>query len=329
LIGPLRINGTAASGDFYVPLATSEGALVASYNRGAKAVSLAGGVSVVCIAERVGRAPGFVFESMSQAARFLGFCLDHLDEMKSVAAETTRHGALADVRIAWDGNWVVLFLEFTTGEAAGQNMVTIAADAICRRLVGAAPVAPAAWAIDSNLSGDKKASHQSFQGVRGKRVIGEAHLPRGVVEEDLRISSAEVARFWRLFTAYGVKSGSIGVQGHYANALAAIYVACGQDVACVSESSVGFTRMEDGPDGSLHVSVDLPNLIVGTVGGGTALPSQRDCLALLGCTGEGGARRLAEICAATALAGEVSGAAALAAGHFARAHETLGRKRSI
>jgi hydroxymethylglutaryl-CoA reductase (NADPH) len=326
VVGPLRVRGLDASGDFYVPMATTEGALVASYNRGAKAVSLAGGVSVACIAERVGRAPGFRFRNMSDAATFVDFALRHVDEMKRIAGTTTSHGHLADVRVSWDADTVVLFLEFATGEAAGQNMVTLSSDAVCRHLLAHAPVAPEAWAIDSNLSGDKKATHLSLLSVRGKKVIAEASLPAALVERELRVTVSQCVRFWRLFSCFGMQSGSIGVHGHYANALAAVYLACGQDVAAVSESAVGWTRIEATEEGDLYISVDLPNVIVGTVGGGTGLPTQRECLDLLGCHGPGSARKLAEICGAVALSGELSGAAALAAGHFADAHRSLGRK---
>jgi len=123
----------------------------------------------------------------------------------------------------------------------------------------------------------------------------------------------------------GVLSGTIGVQGHYANGLAALYIACGQDAACVSESAVGVTRFELGDDGSLYAAVTMPNLIVGTVGGGTGLPSQRACLELLGLAGPGNAQALAEVCAAVSLAGELSIIGALAAGHFTRAHRQLAR----
>jgi hydroxymethylglutaryl-CoA reductase (NADPH) len=327
VIGPLRIRGSEASGDFFVPMATTEGALVASYNRGAKAVSLAGGVSVVCVAERVGRAPGFRFRTVGDAARFIEFVTAHIGVMKEVAGATTRHGSLADVRISWDADTVVLLLEFTTGDASGQNMVTLASDAVCRDLLARAPVAPEWWAIDSNLSGDKKATHLSLLSVRGKKVTAQVVLPAALVEQELRVTVAECVRFWRLFSFFGTESGSIGVHGHYANALCAIYLACGQDAAAVSESAVGITRIESTERGELLISVNMPNVIVGTVGGGTQLPTQRECLDMLGCRGPGSARKLAEICGAVALAGELSGAAALAAGHFSSAHRNLGRRK--
>jgi hydroxymethylglutaryl-CoA reductase (NADPH) len=136
-----------------------------------------------------------------------------------------------------------------------------------------------------------------------------------------------MAEYWRSSTIGTIQSGSIGAQGHYANGLTALFIATGQDVACVSEASVGITRMELTADGGLYVSVTLPNLIVGTVGGGTSLPTQKECLELLGCYGTGKNRKFAEICGALVLAGEISIAAALSAGRFTAAHQKFGRKK--
>jgi hydroxymethylglutaryl-CoA reductase (NADPH) len=327
IAGPLRVNGTEARGDYYVPLATTEGALVASYNRGAKVVSQSGGVSVVCVAERVQRAPGFQFADMAEAARFIEFALVHVDQMRDVVATTTRHGTLIDVGVSWDADTVVLLLCFETGEAAGQNIVTLAADAVARRLVQESPVKPIHWSVEANLFGEKKANHLALTGVRGKKVLAEAIIAAALVEKELNTTVAICTRFWRLWVTTGIESGSIGVQGHCANGLAALFLACGQDVAAVAEAVVGWTRVETTASGDLRLSVNLPNVIVGTVGGGTALPTQRDCLSLLDCHGPGSARKFAEICGALVLAGELSAITAMASGDFAGAHARLARKR--
>jgi hydroxymethylglutaryl-CoA reductase (NADPH) len=136
-----------------------------------------------------------------------------------------------------------------------------------------------------------------------------------------------MAEYWQASTVGTIQTGSIGAQGHYANGLAALFIATGQDAACVSEASVGITRMEVTADGGLYAAVTLPNLIVGTVGGGTGLPTQRECLELMDCYGSGKARKFAEICAAVVLSGELSIAAALSVGHFTSAHQKLGRKK--
>lgn len=327
VIGPLRINGIYANGDFYVPLATSEGALVASYNRGAKIITLSGGVRSVCLTERVSRAPGFIFQDLPEAGEFIVWVVQHFDELKKVIAGTTAHGRLEDLKVTLEGKYVYLHFEYTTGDAAGQNMVTLATDAACRHIISECPVKPQHWFIESNMSGDKKATAMSLLFVRGKKVTAEIVIPRKLVTRLLHTTPEKVMEYWKMSFVGSVQSGSIGVQGHYANGLAALFIACGQDAACVAEASVGITRADITVDNDLYISVSLPNLIVGTVGGGTDLPTQRECLEMIGCKGEGTARKLAEICAATLLAGEVSIMGAIAAGQFALAHARYGRKK--
>ena len=327
LAGPLRVNGLAAQGDYYVPLATTEAALVASYHRGAHVLTLAGGCTTLILNEGVGRAPAFAFASLLEAGNFVQWCLAHFDELKAAAEATTRHGRLRDLRVTVEGNHVYLLLEYTTGDASGQNMVTIATQAVCDLIAATCPIRPAYFFVEGNMSGDKKASAQSFQAVRGRKVAAEARLSAALVARHLHTTPQKMVDYWRTSAIGGVLSGTIGVQGHYANGLAALFIACGQDAACVSEAAVGVTRFEVGPDGELYAAVTLPNLIVGTVGGGTGLPSQRACLDVLGLAGAGHARAFAEVSAAVALAGEISIIAALSAHQFAQAHARLARGR--
>jgi hydroxymethylglutaryl-CoA reductase (NADPH) len=225
-----------------------------------------------------------------------------------------------------EGNQVLCIFDYTTGDAAGQNMVTICTDTICQFILENTPIKPQLWYIESNYSGDKKATVVSFSTVRGKKVTAEAMISEKVVKEVLFTTSNEIATYWQTSTVAALQSGSIGIQGHFANALTALFMACGQDVACVSEAYVGITRMEVSKKGDLYITITLPSLVVGTVGGGTRLPTQKECLELIGCYGEGGARKFAEICGALVLAGELSIAAALASGSFAKAHRLFGRK---
>jgi hydroxymethylglutaryl-CoA reductase (NADPH) len=327
IAGPLRVNGLFAQGDYYVPLATTEAALVASYNRGSLLITAAGGCSAALLDEGVSRAPGFAFESLAEVGGFLGWVAREIETLKQVAEATTRHGRFKDLHISLEGNHVYLIFDFTTGDAAGQNMVTIATDAIVSHIVQHSPYKPKYHFVEANHSGDKKASAQSFQRVRGKKVTAELRLPAALVEKVLHTTPRMMVDYWRMSALGGVLSGTLGVQGHYANGLAALYIACGQDAACVSESAVGVTRMETTDDGDLYVAVTLPNLIVGTVGGGTGLPTQRACLEILGLAGSGHARAFAEVAAALCLAGELSIIGALCAGHFTRAHQTLARRR--
>ncbi len=328
VIGPLRVRGTAANGDFYIPLATTEGALVASCQRGSQAISRSGGASACCFTESVSRAPCFAFERLTEAGQFLAWVLPQYDRLQEVVASTSRHCQLLDLRTTVIGKEVYLAFEFTTGDAAGQNMVTIATEAICKSILTGAPVQPSRWFLDGNLSGDKKATMLGFTYARGKKVVADVVVQREVVRRFLHTEPDEMFRYWQVSMLGGVQSGSIGVQGHFSNSLAAMFIACGQDAACVSEASVGVTRMDVTPDGDLYVAVSLPNLIVGTVGGGTRLPTQRECLEMMDCYGSGKARKLAEICAVTVMAGEISIIAALTAGHFGQAHATYGRQHA-
>jgi hydroxymethylglutaryl-CoA reductase (NADPH) len=327
LIGPLRVNGVDAKGDFYVPLATTEGALVASYHRGAQVASRSGGVTSICLTERVQRSPSFKFRSFGECGIFLIWVLDHRDELQRIVTDMSAHARLEEIRPNMDGNQIALVFEYTTGDAAGQNMVTICTDAICRHIVEHNPTKPIVWYVEGNLSGDKKATALSFTSVRGKKVTAECRVPRELVRTLLHTTPESIMDYWKTSVLNGVQSGSIGVNGHFANGLAALFLACGQDVACVSEASVGTTRFDLLDEGDLYICVTLPNLIVGTVGGGTWLPTQRECLGILGCVGDGTARKFAEICAATILCGELSIVASLAAGDFAKAHALFGRRR--
>ncbi len=328
LAGPLRVNGLFAQGDYYIPLATTEAALVASYNRGAQLISEAGGCSAMLLDEGVGRAPGFAFRTLEECGLFVTWVLSQWEAFQRAADSTTRYGKLLDMRIAIEGNHVYLHFDFETADAAGQNMVTIATEAICAYITQHCPIVPQYFFVEANLSGDKKASAQSLLTVRGKKVSAEVIIPAELVHERLHTSPERMADFCRMGSMGAVLSGTIGVQGHFANGLAALYIACGQDAACVAESAVGVTRFEVTPEGSLYATVTLPNLIVGTVGGGTKLPSQHACLDILGLARPEKAQALAEVCAGVCLSGEISLAAALCAGHFTRAHERLARNRT-
>jgi hydroxymethylglutaryl-CoA reductase (NADPH) len=327
MAGPILINGTIAHGDFFVPLATTEGALVASYNRGMKACRLSGGITTVCLSEGVQRCPFFKFKTIGEVGLFLMWIQDNMAKFSDIVSKTSRYAKLKDVRTTVEGNTVILTFEYTTGDAAGQNMVTICTDQICQFVLSNFSIKPVQWYIESNYSGDKKATAVSFTNVRGKKVTAEVIITKEICEKTLKTTPELISHYWQSSTLGAIQSGSIGAQGHVANGLTAIFLACGQDVACVSESSIGLTRMQVNTDGDLYVALTLPSLIVGTVGGGTALSTQKECLEMLGCTGSGSARKFAEICCAIALAGELSIASAMSANHFTSAHKNLGRSK--
>ncbi len=328
VIGPLRVNGIFAKGDFYVPLATSEAALVASYGRGARLISSVGGCTTGTLAEGVHRSPGFAFATTTEAGLFVSWVCLNFEVLKAAAETTTRHGKLVELSPHVEGDHVYLVCSYTTGDAAGQNMVTLATEAVCAAILELSPVKPVYWFVEANFSGDKKASAMSFVGVRGRKVTASVELPGEEIARQLHTTSKRMEDYWRMSALGGVMSGSIGVQGHYANGLAALYLATGQDAACVAESAVGVTRMELREANRLFVSVTLPNIIVGTVGGGTGLPTQSAGLNILGLKGAGNARALAEVCAAVCLAGELSIIGALCAHEFASAHKNLARGKA-
>lgn len=326
IAGPLRVNGLHAQDDYLVPLATTEAALVASYNRGAQLITKAGGASAMLLNEGVTRTPVFVFETLSEAGQFVAWVTTQYEQFKHIAETTTSHGKLHDINVNIEGNHVYLVFEYHTGDASGQNMVTIATNEVYHHVLKTTPIEPKEAFLDGNLSGDKKANNYTLRHVRGKKVTAEVTIKRALVERYLHTTPEKMARFGQVTTTGAALSGSIGVNAHYANALAALYIACGQDAACVAESAIGMTRMEVNSQGELYASVTLPNLMVGTVGGGTGLPSQRACLEILGLYGAGHAKALAEMAAALCLAGELSIVGAFCADHFSRAHQKLARK---
>lgn len=197
IIGPLHIKGTEAKGDFYVPLATSEGALIASYHRGSKATRLSGGISCVCLTEGVQRTPLFRFNNLSEVGSFLRWVLESIDIFKKIVHENSKHAILEDLRINIEGNQVLLIFEYTTGDASGQNMVTFCTEAVCKYINHHTPVKPKFWFIESNYSGDKKATAVSFTNVRGKKVTAEVVVKRDVAKKILFAEPKEIWQYWK------------------------------------------------------------------------------------------------------------------------------------
>jgi len=329
--GPLRVLGEYARGDFYIPLATTEGALVASVNRGAKAVTMAGGARTRVLRDGMARAPLLWTPSLEEAVRLVEWVRENMEEVRRAAESTTRHGRLLEVQPFIAGNLVWLRFVYHTGDAMGMNMATIATDAAVRRILEGFPGEARLVAISGNMCTDKKPAATNLILGRGKTVTAEALLPRRVVEETLKTTPEAIDYVAKAKNLLGsAMAGSLGgFNAHAANVVAAIFIATGQDVAQVVESSTTFTWTEL-RGGDLYISVTMPSLEVGTVGGGTRLPTQREALQLLGAAGGGdppgsNARKLAEIIAATVLAAELNLLAALARNELARAHRLLGR----
>ncbi len=328
--GPLRVNGMYAKGDFYIPLATTEGALVASVNRGCKAVTEAGGARTAILYDGMARAPVLWTPSVEEAVRLVKWVEENMEKLREAAESTTRHGKLKRIRYWITGNLVWLRFEYETGDAMGMNMATIATDKALERLVKEYDGEVRVIALSGNMCVDKKPAVLNALLGRGKTVVAEALIPRHVVEKVLKTTPEAIHEVNTAKNLLGsARAGSVSFNAHYANIIAAIFIATGQDVAQVVESSMGYTWTEV-RNGDLYISVTLPSLEVGTVGGGTRLPTQREALALMGVAGSGNppgtnAKKFAEIVAAAVLAGELSLLAALAAGHLAKAHIRLGR----
>jgi hydroxymethylglutaryl-CoA reductase (NADPH) len=324
IIGPLTVNGSHASGDFFVPLSTTEGALVVSYNRGARAISLSGGANAVIYRDRIQRAPFFVLENAFKAVAFLKWFEQHFETIQKIADSTTSHGKLESYYSIIQGRIVYIRLDFFTGDAMGMNMVTKATHELCQYIKNNFPIDR--YVIESNMAVDKKPSQINMILGRGKSVTAEVFLKERIISKLLHTTAREIDIAYRQQVTGGQLAGVMGSNGHAANGLAAVFLACGQDLANISESCTGFIYTEVmGND--LYVSLNLPSLIVGTVGGGVSLPTQRECLEILGCYGDGKVRKFAEIVACTVLAGEISLAASIVAGDFVTAHEKYGRNR--
>jgi len=311
-------------------LATTEGALVASINRGCKAITVGGGARARVISDGMARAPLIRTESVEKALELVKWVESNENVLREAASRTTKHGALEKIQPFIVGNLVWLRLVYRTGDAMGMNMATIASDEVCKVIEKSFPEAECV-ALSGNMCVDKKPSCLNKLLGRGKYVVAEALLPRDVVVKILKTEPEAIHYINISKNLMGSAAAcSLSFNAHFANIIAAIFIATGQDVAQVVESSLGYTWTELREDGSLYISVTLPSLEVGTVGGGTWLPTQREALELLGVAGGGSppgtnALKFAEIVASAVLAGELNLLAALAAGHLARAHEKLGR----
>jgi hydroxymethylglutaryl-CoA reductase (NADPH) len=326
IAGPLRVNGEHAQGDFYVPLATTEGTLVASYNRGMKVLTEAGGVMATVSEDIMQRSPGFIFENARKAKAFRAWVAEHFEEIKAVADATSTVGRLREIDPYATNKFLFLRFNYTTGDAAGQNMVSKATHAACEWIRRNCPLVEHFY-LESNFSTDKKHSHLNALRTRGKRVTAEAWIPRELLIGRMRVTPERLRHQRSVAHTGAYLAGAVNNGSHAANAVAAIFIATGQDLGNVAESSAAISFVEVMDNGDYYMSITLPALIVATYGGGTGLPTQRECLELLGCYGRGKVHKFAEIVAATVLAGELSLASAIATEEWVESHEKYGRNR--
>ena len=326
LAGPIHITGEHARGDFYIPMATTEGTLLASYSRGMRAISESGGVKTTVVKHSMQRAPVFLFADAMQAREFGAWLVSRFDAIKAAAETTTRSGKLFEIEQYPVANMLYTRFCYTTGDAAGQNMTSKATFAACEWIKANHPDQPR-YILSGAIDTDKKHSAMNMIQTRGKRVIAEFTLKREVARDLLRIDTAQLYRYRQIAAVGALQAGSAYSGAHAANGIAALFIATGQDAANVAESHGGITYGQLLENGDYYWSVTLPALICATHGGGTGLPSQRECLEILGCVGTGKADKLAEIIAAVVLAGDVSLTSAVLAGDWVSSHDALGRNR--
>ena len=326
LAGPLLVNGEYAQGEFFVPLATTEGTLVASYNRGMKLLRESGGVTTTVVDDAMQRAPVFVFLTAREAKDFGIWIKENFDEIKSKADATTSVGRLRDIQQFPASRFLYLRFNYTTGDAAGQNMVGKATRAACDWIVSVYKNIER-YQLEGSFATDKKTSWVNTLNTRGKKVIAEATISAQKLKEIMHVSVEQIFEA-RLASQLGGYLAGVNNNGaHSANGITAMFIACGQDVANVAESSAAAVYAEITKSGNYYFSITIPSLIVATYGGGTGLPTQRECLEMLGCYGAGKAKKFAEIVAATVLCGELSLGTAVIADEWVSSHEQFGRNR--
>lgn len=326
LAGPLHIRGEHVDEELVIPMATTEGSLVASYSRGMKVLNLAGGVKTTVILSFMQRAPVFAFPDARKARDFYNWIPEQLEPLQEICNSTTRVGKLVYIERYLTNRFVYLRFNYQTGDAAGQNMVTKATEAGCRWIMANFKGIDLYY-LESNFATDKKASHVNTLSTRGKRVVAECTIPEEVLVQNLRVKPEHIAHHYNISGHAAFVSGATNNGLQSANGLTALFIATGQDVANVAESSAGIFHCEVTPENELYINFTIPSLIVGTYGGGTSLPTQRECLEILGAFGNGKVDRFAEIVAGVVLAGEISLAGAISSNEWVWAHEKFGRNR--
>ena len=320
--GPLKIEGKYANGEYYVPICTLEGTLALSMTRGMIATHRCDGIRVSHIKQELSRAPVFTFDNLNKSADFMSWIDKNFKEIKSVAESTTNHGKLLRIDQYPIQNYVILDFILDTGNAAGQNMVTLAAKTSCDYIK---EKTGAEFFLESGFNSDKKASARNMIMGRGHSVIAETTISNSVIRSILDVDISNLKKYQEIGPTTTRLAGTEGCHLHISNALTAIYLATGQDTACVAENSIGHYQIEP-QENDVKFRLTLPSMTIGTVGGGTRLSPQQQNLKLLGCdTGDTAARKLAEIICASALALEISLFSALASHTFTRAHMKYGR----
>ena len=324
IIGPVKIKGDYAKGDFYVPLATTEGAIISTYHYGANVVNKTEGISTKVLSNNIHISPAFEINNLSDAIYFIEWINTNFVEIKKQAESTTKHGILKSIDTNIVGQRVVVKFNYYTADAQGMNMINVATDFACKFISNQTKKK---FFIRSNFSSVKKISIRNcFEGY-GRDVVAEVVLSKKILKMMLKVTPEQMLEQFHLCYTVSAEAGMLGVNAQASNAIAAIYLACGQDIADLSTSTICNGICNINSNGDLFASVHLSNLLIGTVGGGTGLGTQRECLEMIDCYGKDKADKLAEVIAAVVLCGEIATTAALANGNFIQAHATLGRNK--
>ena len=326
LAGPMIINGEYAKGEFMVPLATTEGTLVASYNRGMKLMNMNGGVKSTVIDDAMQRAPVFVFEDARGARDFVAWVKNNMSTIREEAESTSSVAKLTYIDHFLSNKFAFLRFNYKTGDAAGQNMVGRATFAACGWILDHYKGVKDFY-LESNFATDKKASQINIMRTRGKRVVSEITIKREHLLNVMRVEPKQIDYHARVAAIGSFLSGVNNTGLHSPNGITAMFIATGQDVANVSESSAGIMYSELTDEGDLYLSLTIPSLIVATYGGGTGIGTQKECLELMDCYGRDRVYKFAEIVGAVALAGEISLASAISSSDWVSSHEAYGRNR--
>lgn len=332
LVGPLVFEDNDEKEIVFTALGTLEGALIASINRGAKALSLSGGVRAEVLRQRMSRAPTFIFETEAESQSFASFCTTKFEAICNLIKQYSNHAELLYIRPISDKHILHLKFVYETGDAAGQNMTTIcswhAILWLLDQFEDSFQIRPIDFVLEGNGASDKKVSQINIEEGRGIDVVATAFLSTKVMQDVLRTSPKQMLRFWEPSRQLAKKDGMLGYNINVANSIAAFFVATGQDLASIHESGLGFLELQ-AAEGGLKLELRLPNLVIGTVGGGTQIPKQAQILKMMGCSGSGKVKRFAKLIASFALGLEISTYAAMVSGEFAKAHEMLGRNRPV
>ena len=324
IAGPLVVHTSRGRAEVYVPMATSEGALVASHSRGMRLIRASGGARSRVVHEGLTQNPILVYDDATEALAARGALAGLRDEFEREVERRSNHGRLIDVLGQVVGNRLIVRLTFTTGDAIGINMAAASADAIAR-LVAEATNARARYVHGQDV--EKRANSRALVEGRGRSVVADVTVPREDLAQLARVTPEELVEIQRTYAVGFAHMGTHNWLVQAANGLAAVLLACGQDVAYVTECATGLLDFQVTADGDLYASVTLPSLLVGTVGGGSQKGTAAECLEILGCLGDGKANRFAEILGAVVLAGDLSLMASFCSHEFVSAHERLGRTR--